>query len=70
MAAEIDHIPSIEITVKRESMVNDMFAIYKQLFSDEAVTKDQISFEELCGMSCFAFENLKAWMMVRENFHI
>lgn len=48
---EIDHIPSFDITVKRESMVDDMFEIYSLLFKDEATKREDISFEELCGMN-------------------
>ena len=47
---EIDDVPTFDITVKKESLVDDMFEIYSQLFKDEVVSRDEISFEELCGM--------------------
>ena len=50
MTTEIDNIPTFDITVKKESLEDDMFTIYSLLFKDEAITKDQLSFEELCGM--------------------
>ena len=50
MTTEIDDIPTFDITVKRNSLEDDMFTIYSRLFKDETTTKDQLSFEELCGM--------------------
>lgn len=63
MTIEIDHIPNFDITVKQDTLEDDMFAIYSQLFKDEAITRDQISFEELCGMllkHCFKLQSLKS----------
>ena len=50
MTTEIDDVPNFDITVKKESLVDDMFEIYSHLFKDKAISKDQLSFEELCGM--------------------
>ena len=49
MTAEIDHIPHFDITVSQDTLEEDMYRIYRQLFGDQA-SRDRVSVEELpCG---------------------
>lgn len=47
MSAGFEKIPNIDLTVKAESLEDDLFAVYKRLFP-EAVQSD-LTFEELVG---------------------
>lgn len=44
--AELDGIPSFDITVTAENLQDDLFEVYKLLFKDIS-SKDEVEFEEL-----------------------
>ena len=48
MTAEIDQIPHFDITVSQDTLEEDMYRIYRQLFGDQA-SRDRVSIEELSG---------------------
>lgn len=45
MSTVLDSIPSFDITVKAESLQDDLFEVYKLLFKD--TNRDDVEFEEL-----------------------
>ena len=48
MTAEIDQIPHFDITAGQDTLEEDMYRIYRQLFGDQA-SRDRVSIEELSG---------------------
>ena len=42
---ELDGIPSFDVTVKAESLQDDLFEVYKKLFKNTA--REEVEFEEL-----------------------
>lgn len=47
MNAEIEKIPNIDVVVKAESLEDDLFTVYSQLF--RGAVKSDLKFKELVG---------------------